>query len=149
MHDVAVGDERCDYAAGEVLDCVDELVLHGVLEGAAVVFDDGSSLELDHRLLDLGVDAAEHAGEEVVAEHLCLGAHRGSVVVALVEHDHCFGHGEKQFIAAQGTADGRHGWPSLSSSSRVRARGEGRRTQRAINTHSSATVSYTHLRAHE
>jgi hypothetical protein len=35
-------------------------------------------------------------------------------------------------------------WPSLSSSSWVRARGEGRRTQRAINTHTSA-FGYQHL----
>ena len=45
----------------------------------------GRALQLDHRLLDVGVDAAEHAGEQVVAEQQRLGRHRRAVVVALVQ----------------------------------------------------------------
>ena len=49
------------------------------------------ALELDQRLLDVGVDAAEHAGQQVVTHHLTLGRARRAVVVPLVEHDHRLG----------------------------------------------------------
>jgi hypothetical protein len=39
--DVLVGDEREHVAAAETLDGFDELVLHGVLEGAARLLDGG------------------------------------------------------------------------------------------------------------
>ena len=68
--------------------CVDELVLHRVLEGAAGFLHDRRALQLDHRLLDVGVDAAEHAGEQIVAEQQRLGGDGRAVVVALVQRDH-------------------------------------------------------------
>jgi hypothetical protein len=46
----------------------DELVLHGGLEGAAGFLDGGGALQFDQRLLDVGVDASEYAGEQVAAE---------------------------------------------------------------------------------
>src|SRR5205823_1473823 len=56
--DVAVGDEGGDLTARETLDRVYEPMLHRALEGTAGVFDDGASLQLDHRLLDVAVYAA-------------------------------------------------------------------------------------------
>ena len=76
----------------------------------------GGALQLDHRLLDVGVDAAEHAGEQVVAEHQGLGRHRRAVVVALVQRDHRVGHRHEQRIAGQGGVVGPTSRPSLSSS---------------------------------
>jgi hypothetical protein len=50
------------------------------------------TLELDHRLLDIRVDAAKHAGKEIVAEHPGLGAHRLAVLVAAMQLDHRHSH---------------------------------------------------------
>src|SRR6201999_330686 len=65
--DVVAGDEVRHAAAGELLDGLDEAVLHRRLERAAVLRHHRCAFELDQRLLDFGVDAAEHAGEQVVA----------------------------------------------------------------------------------
>ena len=67
-----------------------------------VLLHDRCPLELDHRLLDVGVDAAHDAGEQIVAEQQGLGGHRVAVVVALVQRDHRVGDGGEQRIAGQG-----------------------------------------------
>jgi hypothetical protein len=56
---------------------------------------------LDHCLLDVGIDASEHADEQLVAEHQCFGGHWLAVVVALVKSDHRLGHGGEQLIAGE------------------------------------------------
>jgi hypothetical protein len=76
----------------EALHLLDEPVLHRRLEGAAGLLHDGAALQLDHRLPDVGVDPAKHAGEKVVTEHQGLRAHRRTVVVALVQGNHRGGH---------------------------------------------------------
>jgi hypothetical protein len=42
------------------------------------------ALDFDHRLFDVGVDTAEHAGEEVIAEQDRFCGDRLAVVVALM-----------------------------------------------------------------
>jgi hypothetical protein len=74
---VRVGDEGDHLAPRETLDLADELLAHRVLEGAAGFFDDGAALQLDHRLLDIGVDTGHDHGEQIPTEQLGLGADRG------------------------------------------------------------------------
>ncbi len=90
--DVGVGDEGEDLAAGEAFDRVDESLLHRLLEDAAGFLHQRRALELDHRLLDVAVDAAHDDREQIVLEQLRLGAGRDPVVVALVHRDHLLGH---------------------------------------------------------
>jgi RNA polymerase sigma-B factor len=82
--DAVARDELQDGSSGEPLDNGDETVPHGVLERAPVVLDHRRALELDEGLLHVRVDAAEHAGEQVVAHPARLGADGRAVVVALV-----------------------------------------------------------------
>jgi len=46
---------------------VDESLVHRVLEHAAVLAHHGAALEFDQGLLDVGVDVAEHIGQQVGA----------------------------------------------------------------------------------
>lgn len=98
---MAVGDERQDAAPGQALDHLDEAVLHRVLEVAAGPLDDGLLLQLDHRLLDIRVDPAQDADEQVVAEHLGAPCDGRAVVVALVQGHHRLGHGVQELITGQ------------------------------------------------
>src|ERR1700722_3151693 len=91
--DVAVGDERRDVAPGKTLYRIDELLLHGALESVTCIPYGWSAFELDHRLLDIRVDAAEHTRQEIVTEHPGLGAHRLAVVVAQMQRDHRLSNG--------------------------------------------------------
>ena len=93
---------------GEPLDLVDELVLHGGLELAAGLLDRRAVLELDERLFDVGVDAAEHARQQIVAEQHGLGGHRLAVVVALMKPHHRLGHRAEQPLAAHRLVGDRH-----------------------------------------
>ena len=86
----------------------------------------GGALQLDHRLLDVGVDAAEHAGQQVVAQQQGLGGDGRAVVVALVQRDHRVGHGDEQRVAGQGRVGGRHRGLLSRPPGGCRARGEGR-----------------------
>jgi hypothetical protein len=74
-------------AARTVLHCFDESALPGVLECVAGLLDDRAAPDLDRGLLDVGVHAAEHAGEQVAAEHQGLGGHRLAEVGALMKGD--------------------------------------------------------------
>jgi hypothetical protein len=69
--------------------------------------DDRGLLQLDHRLLDVGVDAAHDAGEQVPAHEQRLGGHRLPVVVALVQFDHRVGDGSQEVVAAEDGVGGR------------------------------------------
>jgi hypothetical protein len=62
------------------------------LEGAPGIPDDGGALQLDHRFLDVGVDASEHADEHFAAEEQGPGCHRLAMVVTFMERDHRVGH---------------------------------------------------------
>jgi uncharacterized protein YbcI len=106
--DVVVGDEGQNSPARETLDGIDEFVLHGVLERVAGLLDDRAALDLDHRLLHVRVDAAEHARDQVIAEHQRFGGDRLAVVVALVEAHHRHGHGVEQRVAGENIVSGRH-----------------------------------------
>jgi hypothetical protein len=64
---------------------------------------DGAALQFDHRLLDVGVDPSEHAGEQVAAEQQGLRGRRSAMVVAPVQRDHRVGHGHEQGVARQRT----------------------------------------------
>jgi len=66
--DMAVGGEHQHLSGREPLDDLDAPMLHGVLKRVADVLDDEGALQLDHRLLDLGVHPAHHAGQELSAE---------------------------------------------------------------------------------
>jgi hypothetical protein len=111
--DVAVGHERDHPAAREPLDGADELLLHGQLEGVAGLGDDRGALQLDHRLLHVGVDAAQHADEQVAAHELRLRRDRLAVVIALVERHHGGRDRLEELVALQGSVGGRHrGRPS-------------------------------------
>jgi hypothetical protein len=66
--EMAVGDERLHPAARQTFDSSNELVLHSVLKRATGLLQDRRALEIDHRLLDLGEDASEHAREQIIAE---------------------------------------------------------------------------------
>jgi len=59
-------------------------VLHGILERISGLLDDRGPLQLDHRFLDIGVDAREYAGEQIVAEKQSLGSYGLTVVIAMV-----------------------------------------------------------------
>jgi hypothetical protein len=52
-------------------------VLHGGLERAADFLNRGAALQLDHRLLDVGIDAPEHAREQVALEQRIAGQRVG------------------------------------------------------------------------
>ncbi len=77
-----------------MLDLVDEPLCMAVWKALRVSCTTVERCELDHRLLDVGVDAAENAREQIIAEHPGLGADGRAVVVALVQHHHRFGHGD-------------------------------------------------------
>jgi hypothetical protein len=62
-------DESHHVPPGQPLDLGDEAVLHRPLKDAARFVNQRLALELDHRLLDVGVDVAEHAREQVLAHH--------------------------------------------------------------------------------
>jgi hypothetical protein len=49
------------------------LFFHRVLERVAGFLNDRRALQLDHRLLDVGVDASEYAAEQLAAEQQPLG----------------------------------------------------------------------------
>jgi uncharacterized protein YbcI len=129
---MGVRDEGEDAAPREPLDLVDEALLHRILEGAAGFLHEGHPLQLDHRLLDVGIDAAHDDGEQVVLEQLGLRADRDPVVVALVQGDHRRGHGGQQLLAVQRWGRGRHmGLPFRPLAEGARE-AEGGRTQRAV-----------------
>jgi hypothetical protein len=70
--------------------------------------DHRGALDLDHRFLDVGVHATQHAGKQVIAEHQGLGGDRLAVVVALMKRDRRFGHPGEELIAGQDRIRSRH-----------------------------------------
>jgi uncharacterized protein YbcI len=103
-------------------------MLHRDLKGAAVLAHDGGALELDQRLLDLGVDATENAGQQIAAHHPALGRAGWAVVVPLVHPDDRLRHRLQQCVARQRAVPHRRCPLSLSVGSGAReAKGEARR----------------------
>jgi hypothetical protein len=111
---------------GEALDRVNELALHRVLERIAGFLNHCAPLYLDHRLLDVGVDTSEHAGEQVIAEQQRFCRDRLAMVVALMKRDHRFGHGGEQRITGEGNSGGRRAAFSLVLQIRCAREAEGR-----------------------
>ena len=74
---VVSGDAAVHPPAGEALDRDDEAALDSVMERAASLVDHRVALQLDQRLLDVGVDVAEQAGEcvsPIICERAVPGA---------------------------------------------------------------------------
>jgi|SRR5450755_1608528 len=101
-------------------------------------------LQFDHRLLDVGVDAAEYADEHLVAEQRRFRGHRLAVVVALVKRDHRFGHSGEWLIADQRRIGGRHAAFSLV----LRADGAREAEGRGPNERSTTTIATSGLPSH-
>jgi hypothetical protein len=66
-------------------------------------------VHLDHRLLDVGVDPAQDAGQQVVAEHQRLRADGNAVVVAPMQRDHRVGHCGEERVAGKRRWGGHEG----------------------------------------
>src|SRR6202020_1068387 len=130
--------EREHVTAREALDGCDESVFHRVLERVSGFLNDRRALQLDHRLLDVGVDACEYADEQLAAEQQRLGGHRRAVVVALVKRDHRVGHGDKELVAVERRGGGRNNGLLSCPSGWLRARGRRARTQRTLRRYLSA-----------
>jgi hypothetical protein len=75
--------------------------------------DNCGALKLDHRLLDIGVDAAEETGQQVLAHHLTLRARWNAAVVALVERAHRRAHRFQQILAVEGLVAHNHRAPAF------------------------------------
>jgi hypothetical protein len=90
-------------------------------------------LALDHRLLDVRVDTAEHARDEIITEQRRFRGDRLSVVVALVKREHRVGDGGAELVASQGSGGSRHAAFSLTLriGGHVRQRGENQTSYRS------------------
>ena len=74
---------------------------------------------LDRRLLDVGVDAAEHARELIVGQHRRLGGHRLAAVIEPVKADDRVGHGGEQVEEFRGPACGLLSCPPIECARRA------------------------------